>query len=161
MHMSWTPLALIGIVLLGAIGAVFFRRRRERRFTLTAQAVRCPVHDDPATLAVRTLSIAHPGHRFMDVTACSLLPATSFVPPTRTAYFPDAFPCEPYISEVSQAPHHCAEMACRKGCLHVLNAADRVVGAPIHCASGTIDSMELARQTQRPEMMRQIWLHST
>jgi LPXTG-motif cell wall-anchored protein len=148
MHMIWTLLALIGIVLLGTIGAVYFRRRRERRSTLTAQTVRCPVNDNPATLAVRTLSIAHPGRRYMDVTACSLLPATSFVPPTRTAYFPDGFPCEPYISEVSQAPLHCGEMACPKGCLHVLNAADRVVGAPILCASGAIDSLELARQTQ-------------
>lgn len=159
--MSWTPLVLIGIVLLGAIGAVFFRRRRERRLTLTPQTVRCPVHGDPATLAVRTLPIAHPGRRYVDVTACSLLPATSFVPPTRTAYFPDAFPCEPYVSEVSQAPRHSAEVTCPKHCLHVLNAADRVVGAPIHCTSGTSDSLELARQTQSPEMMRQLWLHST
>ena len=158
--MSWTHLGLIVIVLLGAI-VVFFRRRQERRLTLTPQAVRCPVHDCPATLAVRTLPIAHPGRRYVDVTACSLLPATEFVPPTRTAYFPDALPCAPYVSEASQAPHHCAEVTCPKHCLGVLNAADRAVSKPIRCESGTSDGLELVRQTQSPEITRQLWLHST
>ena len=159
--MSWTLLSLIGIVLLGGIGAVFFHRRRERRLTLEPQAVRCPVHDEQATLAVRADTLGHPGHRYVDVTACSLHPATSFVPPLRTAYSPDGLPSEPYVYEVGRAPRHCSEVACSKGCLHVLNAAERAVTQPIGCTSGTTDGLELARQTLSPAMMWQLWFHST
>ena len=159
--MSWTLLSLIGIVVLGGIGAVFFHRRRERRLILEAQAVRCPVHGDQATLAVRTDSLGHPGRRYVDVTACSLQPATSFVPPPRLAYFPDVPPCEPYVYEVGRAPRHCSEVACSKRCLYVLNAAESGATQPIRCTSGTSDSLELARQTLSPAMMWQLWFHST
>lgn len=156
--MGWTHLSLIGIVLLGGIGTVFFRRRRERRLTLTPQAVRCPVNDCPATLAVRTDSIAHAGRRFVDVTACSLLPATSLAQPARTAYFPDG---EAYIYDDSQAPRHSTEVACPKRCLPVLNVAETCfAGMPIGRVSGAGDSLELARQTQSPAMMRQLWFHN-
>jgi LPXTG-motif cell wall-anchored protein len=156
--MGWTYLSLIGIVLLGGIGTVFFRRRRERRLTLTPQAVRCPVNDCPATLAVRTDPIAHAGRRYVDVTACSLLPATAFAQPARTAYFPDG---EAYIYDARQAPRHSTAVACPKRCLPVLNAAETCfAGMPIGRVSGTGDSLELARQTQSSAMMRQRSFHN-
>jgi hypothetical protein len=156
--MGWTYLSLIGIVLFGGSVAVFFHWRRARRLTLTPQVVRCPVDDCPATLAVRTDPIAHPGRRYVDVTDCSLLPAASFAQPARTAYFPDG---EAYIYDASQAPRHSTKVACPKRCLPLLNAAESCfAGKPIGRESGTGDSLELARQTQNPSMMRQLWYHS-
>jgi hypothetical protein len=155
--MSWTYLSLIGIALFGGIAAAFVHWRRERRLTLTPQAARCPIHDCRATLSVRTDPIAHPRDRYVDVTACSVLPATSFGPPARTAYFPDG---EAYIYDASQAPRHSMGVACPKRCLLVLNAAESCfAGKPIRCTSGTSDSLELTRQTQTPSMMRQLWFH--
>jgi LPXTG-motif cell wall-anchored protein len=152
-------LSLIGILLLGGIGAVLFRRRRQR-LTLTAQTLRCPLHDGVGILAVRTDPIASSGSRYVDVSACSLLPVTSFVPPVRTAYFPDVGPFGPYVREASRVPRHSSELACSKRCLHALNAAERAVPQPIRCTSGTSDSPELARQTQSPAIMRLLWFHS-
>jgi hypothetical protein len=138
-----------------------FRRRRQRRLTVTQQTLRCPVHDCRATLAVRTDSIAHPSGRYVDVTACSLLPATSFVPPPRTAYFSDMFPPEPYLYDAGRTPRHSAEITCSKRCLGVLNAAESGAHAePIRCTSGMSDGLELVRLTQSPAITRLLWLHS-
>ena len=157
--MDWIP--LIGIVILGGIGTLLFWRRRQRRLTLTQHTLRCPVDDCRATLAVRTDAIAHPSRRHVDVTACSLRPPTSFVPPARTTYFSDMSPPVPYRYEVSQAPCHSEEVACPKRCLLVLNAAERGASAePIRCTSGMSDSLELVRQTQTPAITRVLWYHS-
>jgi hypothetical protein len=151
---------LIGIVVLGGLGILLSRRRRERRLTLTQHTLRCPAYDDPASLIVRTDPIASPSCRYLDVTACSLQPATPFVPPTGTAYFADV-PAGPYPYEVSQAPHHSDEVRCPKRCLPMLNAGESGVRAePIRCTSGMSDALELARQTQSPSIMRVMWEHS-
>ena len=78
---------LIGVVVLGGIGTFLFRRQRQRRLPLTQHTLRCPVHDCRASLSVRTDPIAYPSGRYVDVTACSLQPPTSLVPPPRKAYF--------------------------------------------------------------------------
>ena len=157
--MDW--ISFIGIVILGGIGALLFRRRRQRRLTLTQHTLRCPVHDCRATVAVRTDGIAPPSHRHVDVTACSLRPPTSFVPPARRAYFSDMPLPGSYLYEVSQAPCHSEEVACPKRCLLVLNAAESGASAePLRCTSGTSDGLELVRRTQTPAITRVLWYHS-
>lgn len=152
---------LIGLVVLGGIGILLFRRRRQRRLTFTQHTLRCPIHDCRASLAVRTDSIAYPSRRYVDVTACSLLPPTSFVPPARTAYFSDMTPPEPYLYDISRVPRHSDEVGCSKRCLLVLNAAESCGPAePIRCTSGISDGLELARRTQSPAIMRNLWYHS-
>jgi LPXTG-motif cell wall-anchored protein len=152
-------LILIGLVVLGGIGTLLFRRRRQRRLTLTQHTLRCPMNDCRASLAVRTDSTAYPSRRYLDVTACSLRPPTSVVPPARTAYFSDMWPPEPYLYDISQVPRHSDEVGCSKPCLLVLNAAESC-GEPIRCTSGMSDGLELARRTQSPAIMRNLWYHS-
>jgi hypothetical protein len=152
---------LVAIPLLAGLGLLLVLHRRQRRLAITQQAICCPVHDCPATLAVQTDPIPHPWRRYVDVTACSLLPSTSFVPPARAACFSDMSPYEPYIYEPSRLPHHSAELSCPKRCLHVLNAADSGASAlTIQCTSGTSDGLELVRQTQSPSITRLLWYHS-
>ena len=158
--MDWSYLlSLVGIALFGVIVALFWRRR-ERRLTVTSETLRCPVHGHVAAVGVRTDPVARSGYRYRDVATCSLLPTIAFVPPARAGYFPDAWPGGPYVREASQPPCHASELACSKRCVQVLNAADRVV-APLQCTSGVADGLELARQTQSPAMVRQLWFHST
>ena len=153
---------LVAIVLFGGVGILLVqRRRRQGRLTLTEQDLRCPVNDCRATLTVRTDSIAHPWRRYVDVATCSLLPPTAFVPPARTAHFSDVSPCESYLYDASQAPRYSPEVACRKHCLRVLNAAEDCDPArPIRCTSGVSDGLDLARQTQSPAITRLLWFHS-
>lgn len=160
--MSWIVLGLIGIALLGGMGVLFLRRRREGRLTLDGQTVRCPVDDCQASLTVRADFGRQPGRRYVDVTACSLQPSVSFLLPPTTGYLPDVPAHGQYVREVGQASHHHAEVTCAKPCLLVLNAADRPVAAEeIRCSSGVSDGLELVRQTQGSAMMRQLWFHSS
>ena len=138
-----------------------FRPRRQQRFTVTQQTLHCPMHDCRATSAVRTDASAHPSGRHVDVTACSLLPPTSFVLPARNAYFADMWPPEAYLYEVGQTPRHSAEVTCPKRCLAVLNAAESGPRPePIRCTSGMSDALELVRQTQSPAITRLLWFYS-
>ncbi len=157
--MEW--MYLVPVLVLAGIGSVLLRRRRARRLALTQHTVRCPVHDSPATLAVRSDAVAPPSRRHVDVTACSLQPATSSVAPARMAYFADLCPPQPFIVEVPSAPIHSAEVTCSKACLHVLNAAEAGASEPVQCTSGMSDSMELVRQTQSPAITRIMWHHSS
>jgi hypothetical protein len=131
-----------------------------KRLALTQHTLRCPLHDCTASLTVRTDSNGYPSRRHLDVTACSLLPSTSFVPPARSAYFPDMEPPVPYIREVNRAPIHSTEVACPKRCLPVMNAAECGAAEPVRCTSGVSDGLELARQVQSPALTRLLWLHS-
>lgn len=151
---------LIVIVAVAVLGILLFRRRWQRRLTLTQHTLRCPVYGSRASLAVRTDSIAYPSRRNVDVAGCSLLPVTSFVLPTRTASFSDVSLPEPYLYEVSQGPHHSDQVRCPKRCLSVLNAAESGARAePIRCTSGVSDSLELVRQTQGSAIARVLWYH--
>ena len=69
-----------------------------KRFVLTHRTMRCPLYDCTAGLTVCTDSNGYPSRRHLDVAACSLLPSTSFVPPSRSAYFPDMEPPVAYTS---------------------------------------------------------------
>jgi hypothetical protein len=51
-----------------------------KRLAFTQHTVRCPLEDRTASLMVRTDPDGCPSRRHLDVTACSLLPSTSFVP---------------------------------------------------------------------------------
>jgi hypothetical protein len=152
---------LIGVVILGGIGTLISWRRRQRRLTSTQHTLRCPEQDCRASVAVRTDPIAYPSRRYVDVTACSLHPATSFVAPARKAYFADMSPPESYLEDVGGASCHSDEVACPKSCLRVLNAVESgCAGEPIRCTSGMSDGLELARQTQSPAITRVLWYHS-
>lgn len=131
-----------------------------RRLAKTHHTVRCPLDGRPASLTVRTDPDGNPSRRHRDVTACSLLPPTSFVVPARRGHFSDVAPPVSYLYEVPRSPHHSLKVACPKRCLAVLNAAESGGGEPPRCTSGVNDALELARQTQSPGIMRLLWLHS-
>ncbi len=157
--MGWSIFIIIAVV--GAVAALLFRQRRQRRLTLTQHSVRCPVNDCAASLAVQSDPVANPSGRHVDVMACSLMPPTTFIPPARKAYFADMAPPESYLDGVGQAPQHSAEVTCDKPCLAMLNAAEGGARSePIVCTSGVNDAMELARQTQNPSLTRVMWFHS-
>ena len=126
-----------------------------KRQELTQHTVRCPRTGQTANLTVRTDPGGYPSRRHRDVTACSLLPSTSFVPPARRAYFSDLTPLS-YVCEIHPAPWHSLKIDCSRPCLAVLNAAE--AGAePVRCVSGVNDSLELARRTQSPAIRRLLW----
>ena len=152
---------LISLVVLGSIGTLLFWRRRQRRLTLTQHTLRCPEHDCRASVAVRTDPIAYPSGRYVDVTACSLHPPSSFVSPARKAYFADMSPPESYLDDIGGTPCHSDNVACPKSCLGVLNAVESgPAGEPIRCTSGMSDGLELVQQTQSPAITRVLWYHS-
>jgi hypothetical protein len=131
-----------------------------KRLELTQHTVRCPLEDCTASLTVRTDPGGFPSRRHRDVTACSLLSSTSFVPPARIRYFADVAPPVSYFCEVDPAPRHSREVGCPKRCLAVLNAAESGAAEPVRCTSGVSDSMELVRQTQSPAITRLLWFYS-
>ena len=134
-----------------------------KKLTLTQHTVRCPlgsrVGSRAATVTVRTNPGGYPSRRHVDVAACSLRPSAFFVPFARRGYFSDVAPPLSYLCGVDASPRHSSGVACAKRCLAVLNAAE--AGAePIRCTSGVHDSLELARQTQSPAIMRCLWFYS-
>jgi hypothetical protein len=131
-----------------------------KRLEITRHTVRCPLEDCPASLTVRTHPGASPGRRHRDVTACSLLSASSFAPPARSGYFPDVAPPVSYLREALPGAHHSPEVSCSKRCLAILNAAELGTAEPVRCTSGVNDALELARQTQSLSMMRVLWSYS-
>jgi hypothetical protein len=130
-----------------------------KRFTLTHHTVRCPLEEQPASLTVRSDPAGYPSRRHLDVTACSLLPPTSFIPLARSGYFSDVAPPVPYLCGADRAPRHSWEVACPKRCLAVLNAAEPGAAEPVRCTSGISDGLELARQTQSPSITRLLWFY--
>ena len=47
----------------------------------------------------------------------------------------------------------------RRLILPVMNAAESGAAEPVRCTSGVSDSLELARQTQSPAIMRLLWFY--
>jgi hypothetical protein len=128
-----------------------------KRLELTQHTVRCPRADRTADLTVRTDPGAYPSRRHRDVTACSLMPSTSFALPPRKAYFSDLTPLVPYVCEIYPAQRHSPEVACPRPCLAVLNAAESGAAEPVRCVSGVSDSLELAQRTQSPAIKQLLW----
>jgi hypothetical protein len=131
-----------------------------KRLALTQQTVRCPRDDRTACLTVRTDPGGRPSRRYLDVTACSLLPSTPFIPSPGSGYFSDLAPIVPYIRDCDRTPRHSLEVDCPRPCLAALNAAEPGAGEPVRCTSGISDSLELARQTQSPAIQRLLWFFS-
>jgi hypothetical protein len=127
-----------------------------KRLELTQHTVRCPRADCTASLTVRTDPEGYPSRRHRDVTACSLMPSTSFVLPARKAYFSDLTPLS-YVCEIHPTPCHSLKVACPRPCLAVLNAAEAGAAEPVRCVSGISDSLELAHRTQSPAIRRLLW----
>jgi hypothetical protein len=127
-----------------------------KHLELTQHTVRCPRTDETANLTVRTDPGGYPSRRHRDVTACSLMPSTSFVAPARKAYFADLTPLS-YVCEIHPAPCHSPEVACPRPCLAVLNAAEAGAAEPVRRVSGVSDSLELAHRTQSPAIRRLLW----
>lgn len=149
--MNWT------IALMVAAGIVVWlieQQRRKRRHVLAQETLRCPLYDCRATVEVRTDPHALAGHRFRDVTACSLLPPPTEAPPARAVYFSDVAPCRPYLYDVQEAPPLSQRIGCSKHCLAVLSAAEAGAESTLPLAG---DAWELARRTQRPSAMRAFW----
>jgi hypothetical protein len=130
-----------------------------KKRTLTQHAVRCPLEARVASVTVRTNPGGYPSRRHLDVTACSLRPPAVFVPPARRGYFSDVAPPLSYLCGVDASARHSSGVACAKRCLAVLNAAEPGA-ARVGCTSGVHDSLELARQTQSPAIMRCVWFYS-
>jgi hypothetical protein len=131
-----------------------------KRLVLTNNTVRCPLEDQTASVTVRTDPGGYPSRRHLDVTACSLLPSTPFVPPARMGYFSDVPDVPlPFIREIDSTPRHSLGVACPKRCLAILNAAEPGAAEPIRCTSGVSDALELTRQTQPSAITRLLWLY--
>jgi len=130
-----------------------------KQLTLTQHAVRCPLEDRAATVTVRTNPGGSPSRRHLDVASCSLLPSVSVVPGALRAYFSDVAPPLSYAREVDFTPRHASGVACPRRCLGILNAAESGAADPQRCTSPSGDSLDLARQTQGPAIMRLLWLY--
>jgi hypothetical protein len=127
--------------------------------TLTQHTVRCPLGDGTASLIVVSDPDASPACRHREVVSCSLAPSETFTPAPRQGYFPDLTPLMSYWREADPAPIQAAGVSCGASCLAVLNAAEPGAAEPAGVTSGACDSLELARRTQSPAMMRVIWLY--
>lgn len=131
-----------------------------KRLEVTEHSMRCPLDGRTANVAVRTDPDGYPSRRYLDVSSCSLLPSAAVVPCPRKAYFGDVPPPVSYLHETDSAPRHSSRLVCPRSCLGVLNAAEAGAADPKRCTSTLGDSLEMARQTQSPGIMRLLWFNS-
>jgi LPXTG-motif cell wall-anchored protein len=160
--MDGVGLTLLGIALVGGIGALARRRRRERRLHITDHDVRCPLHDCQAQVAVRTDPRAQSCQQYVDVTTCSLLSDAAIALPERTAHLAD-FPPYPLRLDVAPSyPVYASEVRCPQHCVIVLNeAAVAVASQPVEDTSGADHAIELAaRAVRNPRIARLLWYYS-
>jgi hypothetical protein len=147
--MEGVSLTLTGVILVAG-GTLLWWRHRRQRLLVVSRAVRCPLHDCAADVAVRTDPDAHPGRRHVDVVACSLLSDAAVALPERRAYLPDVPPCEVLLESATAHPIYATGVSCRQPCVFVLNAAaSPVTPRPLACVSGVADGIDLMRQTGR------------
>ena len=148
--MGGIGLTLLGLTLIGAIGALLWRRHREQRLVDTHHGVRCPRYETQAQVTVRTDPGAQSCRQYLRATTCSLLPDATVALPERIAYFPDFPPYKVRSGPARSHPVHATEVSCPQHCVLVLNQA-AVCSAvpPVACTSGVSDSIDLVRQTIR------------
>jgi hypothetical protein len=159
--MEGVGLTLLGMTLIGAIGALVWRRHRGQRLQVTQHNVRCPLHDCRANVAVRTDPDARSRHQFAGITTCSLLSHAAVALPERTAYLSDFPPYKVRLEAARSYPVYAAEVSCPQHCVLVLNESSvSVVSQPVECVSGVSDAIELAAQTVRsPRISRLLWYY--
>jgi hypothetical protein len=149
-------LALLGLTLIGAIGALVWWRHREQRLVDTRHRVRCPRNDSQAHVSVRTDPQAPSCRQYLRVTTCSLLSNAAVALPERIAYLPDSPSYRVQLEPARSHPVYTTEVACPQDCVFVLNEATVATALPpVTCTSGMSDSIDLIRQTMRnPRMSR-------
>lgn len=134
--MEWTTLSLMGILLMGGVGALLWQRHRTRWLVLTRHSVRCPLYDCQATMVVRTNPLAQPRRQHVDVATCSLHPETLVSLPEKMVYVTDSSYDRPYPQEPGRYPRYTLGVPCRKNCLAILNtAAASCAIQPVRCTS--------------------------
>ncbi len=155
-------LALLGVTLIGGVGTRLWRRHRRQQLPVTAQRVRCPLHDCPAAVTVRTDPRAHAHRRYVEVTACSLLSEPAVALPEHTAYLPDSPPYAVRLEAARSYPVYTAEISCPQRCVFVLNeAAPSLAPRPLDCTSGASDGIDLVRQAVgHPTAYQLLWYSS-
>ena len=156
----------IGLVLLvmlvGSIALLLWQRSRRQRMQVTHHSVRCPIHGDPAEVAVATDPAARSARQYVAVTGCSLRPDAAIELPERVAYLWDGPPFRVRLEPQRSYPLYTAEVSCRQPCVAVLNAT-AVSGAPLplRCTSGASDAIALAEQALGSgRMSRLLWYAS-
>lgn len=160
--MEGVGLTLLGLTLLGGLGTLLWRRHRRQQLPLTGQDVRCPLHNWPATVTVRTDPRAHGDRRHVDIAACSLLSDAAVALPEHAGYLSE-WPTYKVCLETAPAhPVYTAGVSCARPCLAVLNAAaPSVPPHPLACASGASDGIDLTRQADgRSTASRLLWYAS-
>lgn len=160
--MEWMSISFSGVFLLGGLCLLLWQRHRAQRCVLTRHTVRCPSHDLSATLVVRTDLGTRRGRRYIDVTACSLLPEQPVEIPARRARVPDLVAYEVYCQRAEPSRRYSAHVPCRRHCLYILNGITNACHRhPLSCTSGTHDSSTLVQQVvANPGMACALWYHS-
>jgi hypothetical protein len=160
--MVWTTLSLMGILLMGGVGALLWQRQRARWLVLTRQTVRCPLYDCQATTVVRTNPLVQPGRQHVDVASCSLHPETLVTLPEKMVYVTDSSYDRLYPQALGRYPRSTLGVPCRKNCLAILNmAVDSCAMQPVRCTSEAHSGPDLAQQaTHNPVMTQALWFSS-
>ena len=160
--MEWTTLSLIGILLMGGVGALLWQRRRARWLTLTRHTVRCPLYDGQATIVVRTNPLAQPRRQHVDVASCSLYPEALVTLPDRMVAATDGSYDKQYPQEPGRYPRYTLGVPCRTNCLAILHkAAYSCAIQPVCCTSAAPHGPDLAQQaTHNPAMTQALWFYS-
>lgn len=150
------------VILAGALGFFAWRRRRQQRLQITRHRLRCPIHGDPADVAVVTDPARPACRQYLAVTSCSLRPDVITGLQERVGYLWDGPPCKVRIEPGRSAPLYTGEVDCAQPCVFVLNAT-AVSGAftPLECTSGASDAIGLAEQALGPSRTsRLLWYAS-
>jgi hypothetical protein len=150
------------VIVAGAAGLLLWQRRRWQRVQITRHRIRCPIHGDPADVAVATDPGRPACRQYLAVTSCSLRPDAVAGLPERVGYLWDGPPCKVRLEPAHPGSLYTGEVECRQDCVFVLNAT-AVAGTmpPLECRSGVSDAIGLAEQALgSSRMSRVLWYAS-